>query len=93
LPSKTKCLPFTQPGLSPKYFQNLDKKSIIDHTNTNKWLCESDKLLGVMKLKIMAKNTFTHQIIAINNPDISSKNRFLNYTVGHFLEYYINKIG
>jgi hypothetical protein len=30
----------------------------------------------------MAKNTFTHQIIAINNPDISSKNRFLNYING-----------
>ena len=41
----------------------------------------------------MAKNTFTQQIIAINNPDISSKNRFLNYTVGRFLEHYINKIG
>ncbi len=41
---KQKCLPFTQPSLSPKYFQNLDKKSIIDHTNSRMWLCESDKL-------------------------------------------------
>jgi hypothetical protein len=46
-----KCLPFTQPSLSPKYFQNLDKKSIIDHTNTRMWLCESDKLKYIETLK------------------------------------------
>lgn len=40
----------------------------------------------------MVKITFTHQIIAMNKSDISSKNRFLNYIDGYFLDNHLIKI-